>query len=150
MARRGIEPMHDEHVNVTPLIDVVMCLIIFFLLVGQLTKDETAGAVHVPVASTGGPIVDQQGGLIVNVMPRPGVTAPSTKDDVQVLMRNRTYTIEEMPRALMTEQADAQAHGRKLELALRADRALPYQCVAPVLVSCAQADIRSVNFAIDR
>jgi biopolymer transport protein ExbD len=149
MAKRVMQPMHDEHVNVTPLIDVVMCLIIFFLLVGQLAKDETAGSVHIPTATSGGPIDDQQGRLIVNVMARPGVVSPTSKDDVQIIMRNQTYKPEELARALMTEKSDAKSKGHDLQLALRADRGLPYECVAPVLVACAAADIRSVNFAIN-
>ena len=41
MKKRGLQPMTEEPVNVTPLIDIVMCLIIFFLICGKLVKDET-------------------------------------------------------------------------------------------------------------
>ena len=41
MRRRSIQPPGSslEAINVTPLIDVVMCLIIFFLIVGKLSTD---------------------------------------------------------------------------------------------------------------
>src|SRR5438874_13367239 len=34
--RRGMPHVHGSEVNVTPLIDVVMCLIIFFMLVAKI------------------------------------------------------------------------------------------------------------------
>src|ERR1035437_43838 len=69
MAKRRLEPMHDEAVNVTPLIDVVMCLIIFFLVVGKLVKDETSGGVEVPRARHGQELDDQVGRLTINIIP---------------------------------------------------------------------------------
>jgi biopolymer transport protein ExbD len=34
-----------------------------------------------------------------------------------------------------------------MKVVIRADQKVPYQWVAPVLVSCAQANIKSVNFS---
>ena len=46
----GVRPDGSAgHLNVTPLIDIVMVLIIFFLLVGQLAMDRK-GAVDLPEA----------------------------------------------------------------------------------------------------
>src|SRR3954468_14060202 len=70
MARRGIEPMHDEHVNVTPLIDVVMCLIIFFLVCGRLAQEEANDHVVIPRAALGKELAEQRGRLLINVVPR--------------------------------------------------------------------------------
>ena len=75
MARRVIQPMQDEHVN-TPLIDVVMCLIIFFLLVGQMAKDEAIGNINVPNARTPMEMVDSEGRLIINVLAEPDPKSP--------------------------------------------------------------------------
>src|SRR5947209_17273139 len=70
MRRRGLEPMHDEHVNVTPLIDVVMCLIIFFLCCSTLAKEETNEQVQIPRAQLGQTMADQRGRLVINLVPR--------------------------------------------------------------------------------
>ena len=66
MRRKGLEPMSSNHVNVTPLIDVIMCLIIFFLLCGQFARDE-AKHVSLPIADLGQE-VDKQGQLLVNLV----------------------------------------------------------------------------------
>ena len=52
MRRKGLEPMHDEHVNVTPLIDVIMCLIIFFLCCSTLAKSEANDQVQIVIDPT--------------------------------------------------------------------------------------------------
>ena len=54
MRRRMLTGQHAVHqgVNATPLIDVVMCLIIFFLLVGKLASDRGA-AVRLPESARG-------------------------------------------------------------------------------------------------
>ena len=53
MRRKRFQPMHTEHVNVTPLIDVIMCLIVFFLLCGQLAREESNDKVQIPRAELG-------------------------------------------------------------------------------------------------
>ena len=75
MRRKGLEPMHSDHVNVTPLIDVIMCLIIFFLLCGQFAKQEASDQVRIPRADLGQEMADQRGRLLINVVPN-GAAAP--------------------------------------------------------------------------
>ena len=60
MRRKGIAPMHDEHVNVTPLIDVIMCLIIFFLCCTTLAKNEVNDKVQIPRAEVGQELPEQR------------------------------------------------------------------------------------------
>lgn len=146
MAKRVMEPMHDEHVNVTPLIDVVMCLIIFFLLVGKLAKDETAAKLHLPGATRGLELTDQQGRLILNVVPKPGLKQANAPGDAYVITRNPDPL--EMT-SLTPFLRQEKARNKELKLVVRAERSLPYSCIAPVLISCAQADIRSVNFSTE-
>lgn len=70
MKLRGIKPMEGEHVNVTPLIDVVMCLIIFFLLVGHIAKKASVKGIRIPSTVTGKSLGDQSNQLIINLVPR--------------------------------------------------------------------------------
>ncbi len=65
--RRGLEPMHDDHVNVTPLIDVIMCLIIFFLVCGTLAAQESNDRVVIPRAKLGQELSEQRDRLVINV-----------------------------------------------------------------------------------
>ncbi len=146
MARRGIKPMEDEHINVTPLIDVVMCLIIFFLLVGKMAKDETLGNIKLPNARTPMEMVDAEGRLIINVKAEPDPKSSDGKSGVvppKVIVRGK-----EVPYNMLTEVLRSEkVRDSHLRLALRADSVLSYEYIAPILISCSQAKISSVNFA---
>jgi len=155
MARRkAIEPMHDEHVNVTPLIDVVMCLIVFFLMVSKLVKDEMVEMI-IPRASVGLEMEDQMGRLTINVV-------PPKDEEGKVIAPSQRYLTGAVPSVKMTGQ-DAITGGGwtdltkrlreehkanpDLKVIIRADSDEYYDWVGPILVACAQADIKNVNFA---
>jgi biopolymer transport protein ExbD len=138
MRRKRFEPMQSHHVNVTPLIDVIMCLIIFFLLCGQFARDE-AKRVSLPFAELGQE-VDKEGRLLVNVVARP-------EDDQgapEIYAGTHQVTID----GLTSFLRDEAARRTDLKVIIRADQSLAYSYISPILVACAQANIQSVNFAI--
>jgi biopolymer transport protein ExbD len=141
--------MHDEHVNVTPLIDVVMCLIIFFMICGNLAKDEANDQVTIPKASLGQELSEQRDRLIINVVQAPdaapgGRINPAIEPEIYVRGQR-------MPQAALTAYLDREKRSAPdLKVILRADRGLAYNWIAPILISCAQANIKSVNFSTKR
>jgi len=139
MRRRGLEPMHSDHVNVTPLIDVIMCLIIFFLLCGQFAKEEAIDRVRIPQAGLGLEMADQRGRLLINVVPN-GDNPPD------VVIRAEIIRPDNLAGYLVQEKAD----NPEVKVIIRADQDTPYNYISPVLVACAQANITSVNFATRR
>src|SRR5437764_13920437 len=72
MRRRHIPESHANHPSVTPLIDVVMCLIIFFMLVAKIGVSTGADpTIDIPVSALGQDLKDPGQALTLNV--RPGV-----------------------------------------------------------------------------
>jgi biopolymer transport protein ExbD len=156
-----MEPMAEEHVNVTPLIDVVMCLIIFFMICGKLAKDEmTGGEVAIPLARLGQEIKEQRGRLVINIVPDTSIPLPAgmdaTKPDQKqavsefygrippkIWVRGKERSETELVDFLRTEVKD----NKDLKVMIRADQAQQYVYVAPILVDCARANIKSVNFS---
>ena len=136
MRRQGLQPMQSNHVNVTPLIDVIMCLIIFFLLCGQFAKEEAIDKVRIPRADLGLEMADQQGRLLINVVPN-GAAAPD------VVIRSEIIRPDSLAAYLSREKSD----NPDVKVIIRADQDVPYSYISPVLVACAQANIQSVNFA---
>jgi biopolymer transport protein ExbD len=136
MRRRGLTPMPSDHINVTPLIDVIMCLIIFFLLCGKFAKDEANAKVKVPQAQLGQQMLDQQGRLVINVVPQEG-------GDPEIVVRTKAVRAEELAAVLAKERAS----NPELKVIIRADKDVAYEWVSPVLVACAQANIKSVDYA---
>ena len=153
--RRGLEPSHDDHVNVTPLIDIVMCLIIFFMICGKLVQGEIEGAITVPKAKRAEEI-DQKNRLVVNIVPvyqnPPIAGTPIEKQIVNVKYVVNKVEIDNFadPKALTDFLRKAKAADPDLRLLIRADREIPYPLISPVIVSCAQADIKSMHFATER
>jgi biopolymer transport protein ExbD len=145
MRRKGIEPMHDEHVNVTPLIDVIMCLIIFFLCCSTLAKSEANDQVQIPRARLGQEMPVQRGRLMINLLPRArmadGTVNPG--DEPDVIIRGQPIALADLTTYLRKEKQESP----DIKIILRADEGLTYNWISPVLISCVQANITSVNFS---
>ena len=144
MRRKGIEPMHDEHVNVTPLIDVIMCLIIFFMCCTTLVKSEANDQVQIPRAKLGQEMPEQRGRLMINLLPRKAADGSvNAGDEPDVIIRGQPVAMQDLTAYLRKEKQESP----DLKVILRADEALTYQWISPVLISCVQANITSVNFS---
>lgn len=127
-------------INVTPLIDVVMVLIIFYLIVGNLAAQRMA-PVDLPAAASG---AAEEGAptLVVTVSSGPngstyvvdGKTIP--REELENLVRARVSAPGMTP-------ATASVH-------IRADRSLPYVHVAPVVDACRAVGLSSVKLVADR
>jgi biopolymer transport protein ExbD len=127
----------DIGINLTPMIDVVFQLIIFFLVSSHLVKQEAQMALPLPVADSGQEPADEAGKrLTLNVL-----------SDGSLLLAGRRVRTEELPSRL--SEVAAQQPG-PLEIRIRADRTVPYRFVDPVLTACARAGLWDVKFSVYR
>ena len=124
-------------INMTPMIDVVFLLIIFFLVSSHLAKQETQMEMDLPAASSGHtPEENEQPRVIVNVLPNGRMFLGSGEVSEASLDRR-------MKQAVATE-------GRDLEIRIRADRRVIYGHVEPILLACAKAGLWNVTFTVVR
>ncbi|MBI1190902.1 MAG: hypothetical protein GC200_09515 [Tepidisphaera sp.] len=123
-------------INVTPLIDVVMVLIVFYLIVGKLASDRLA-RVELP-GSHVGKGDEPAGALVVNVV-RHGEAAEVVVDGVSM----GEGQLRDALRAAQVRRPDQPVH-------LRADRALPFSKIEPVLQACREAGLKSVKLVASR
>jgi biopolymer transport protein ExbD len=140
MRRRSLVPKLSDvgHVNVTPMIDVVMCLIVFYLIVGKLAQDQRSN-IPLPVSRTGS-VEKSSDPLVINVVPgRAGEPARIVID-----------TREIAPGDL--ESAIRERLGSKpgVIVELRASRDLSYGSIASIIRACKSAGIESVRLATER
>ncbi|MFO0901882.1 MAG: biopolymer transporter ExbD [Pirellulales bacterium] len=123
-------------INMTPLIDVVFQLLIFFLVSSHLAKQETQLALPLPTALSGQSVDpnDDRPRATLNVL-----------FDGSLLLFGRAVPKEELPQrlALLVKE-----QGGEVELRVRADRDVPYKHVEPLLVACARAGLSNVTFAV--
>ena len=122
-------------INMTPMIDVVFLLIIFFLVSSHLVRQETQIELALPIAKSASEDKD---------LDVPRVTL-NVKADGQLLLAGREIDIERLePRLRELREKE----GERLEVRLRGSRDTPYTYVEPILVACTKVGIWNVSFAV--
>ena len=123
-------------INMTPLIDCVFLLMIYFLVNSHLAQQEAQYKLPLPVAESGlKEKQEEKPRLTVNVLA-----------DGTLLLGGRQVTTEE----LRSRLADRSELGKDVEVRIRGDRGVAYRHVEPVMLSCAQVGIWNVSYAVYR
>jgi biopolymer transport protein ExbD len=151
MKRRHLPESHSAHPNVTPLIDIVMCLIIFFMLVAKIGVSTGAEKMDIPASITGNPITDMDNTLTLNVRPgavdEPQVTAllKNAKGEhrqTELKLRDPVTGQNQLLNTLMVYRKQ----NDQFKVIIRGEADMPYRFLSPVLIACADANVRNVNF----
>ena len=122
--------------NMTPMIDVVFLLIIFFLVSSHLAKQEAQMELPLPTADSGIEPDDTARRLTLNVT-----------SDGSMLLAGRNISRTELQQRLKQAHDD---HGKDVEIRIRGDRNVPYSAVSPIMLSCARTGIWKVTFGVYR
>ena len=123
--------------NMTPMIDIVFLLIVFFLVSSHLASREVQVDLRLPEATSGDEQTDQAGPRVtINVLP-----------DGTILLAGTRVDPDQLGRRLRVETARTRGD---LEVRIRSDRSVAYRFVEPVLVACARVGIWNVSFAVTR
>lgn len=124
-------------ISMTPMIDVVFQLIIFFLVSSHLARQEVQLELPLPVAESG--TVAQESParrLTVNVLA-----------DGTLTLSGRTVAPADLVERLREARREVES---EIEVRVRSDRRVPYRRIEPVLLSCARAGIWNVTFGVYR
>jgi biopolymer transport protein ExbD len=144
---RRLTPAHGafEGINATPLIDVVMCLIVFFLLVGKLSMDQQSG-LRLPEAISGdtATVGDK---LVIVVFSEGTPAAGSGGWPAKVMVEEKQITSAESMRMLVQARLTGNTD---LPIELRGDRRLSYASVEPVLRACGAAGAMNIRLAVEQ
>lgn len=127
---------HDSRArfNITPLIDVVFLLIIFFLVSSHFVRNEVLEEVELPVASE---ISDEES---------------PTRLIVTITTDNQLHVAGKV-----VEQADVEGlilagyaqHADNFEVHIRADRRIAFKIAEPILIAAARAGVTKVKFPVE-
>ena len=120
--------------NMTPMIDVVFLLIIFFLVSSHLARQENRLPLDLPVAATFGPVDAQQASLTISV-----------DVDAKWRVAGDVVGIDDLRRALRNYQIEK---GSKASVRIRTDGRIAYRHVEPLLRESAKAGIYDVLIAV--
>ncbi len=120
--------------NVTPMIDVVFLLIVFFLVSSHLAQQEPQLDLDLPAAVSGAPASETARPLTVSVLP----TGEVFVDGQAISQEALTARIE---------QTAAQREG-DLEVRVRADRTADFGVLQPILLACSEAGVWNIALAV--
>ncbi|MBL8889910.1 MAG: biopolymer transporter ExbD [Planctomycetaceae bacterium] len=125
--------------NMTPMIDVVFLLIIFFLISSHLTRQEQQVKLALPIAKTGAhPTKMTNPRLIINLLADGRVVI----QDEEVPREQLGARIGEALQRLNEKERES------FEVRIRCARETPYEFVQPILTGCVQQGIWNVTFAV--
>jgi biopolymer transport protein ExbD len=143
--------------NITPLIDVVFLLIIFFMLVSRIVAEEREPMIVPRLDQPEAKELITDNRLVVNVARiEPAVNQRKEQMDAKdthlagpgaaqyVKIGLKKYSLSQLPQITQRLSRLHEANP-KLEVLLRADAGLHYREVAPVLRAITSAEIGKVN-----
>lgn len=125
--------------NMTPMIDIVFLLIIFFLVSSHLASQEVQLELDLPPAASGhAPEEDHLRQVVVNVLPQP-------REDRRIMVGGSLLTAEELSELIAYESRQSAG---QVEIRIRGDRTVPYRDVEPIMLACVRAGVWKVTFAV--
>ena len=135
--RKKLKPPPEAKLNMTPMIDVVFLLIIFFMLVTEMSKME-AEAISLPTATKGIDDKDPpKNRIVINIM-----------EEGTIKVTRREYS----PRGLRSLLHEVSVRHRDADglstvpVKIRADANVQYKYVQQVMVQCMREYIWKLSF----
>jgi biopolymer transport protein ExbD len=131
------KPNRKYGFNMTPMIDVVFLLIIFFLVSSHLARQESQLELELPTAASGQEDIDQQTPrLTINV-----------KTDGSLWLAGRPVEKNQLKQRFIEAR---NKEGENIEVRIRGSRSAPYSTVEPIMLACTGAKIWNVTYAVYR
>jgi biopolymer transport protein ExbD len=121
-------------INMTPMVDVILCLLVFFMAATRLYDwDESEFVVNVPQVVEAAPLTAAPDDLMLTVVKKGAVAVGES-----------TYDLT----GLVTLLREARGRFVNQGVVIRADASLVYQDLADVLSACDEAGIRNVRLPV--
>ena len=127
-----VDAPEEPSMNMTPMIDVVLLLVIFFMVGTQFSETETEYDIELPTVSSAQPLTGGPDPLVVNV-----------RRDGSLFLGQRRIDPSELERELRA----AKVRYARQAVVVRGDGQGPYQHVMTVLDLCRRAQIVNVQLA---
>jgi len=124
--------LEEPSINMTPMIDVVFLLIIFFMVGARIGEEEQQLDVQLPQAAVAQPLLMRPDSLVVNVY-----------QDGKILLGKRSLSLEELQKELIA----AKDRYPDQAVIIRGEGEGRYQAVVDVLVACHLAKIKQYSLA---
>jgi biopolymer transport protein ExbD len=128
-------------VNLAPVVDVTMCLLVFFMLSTRMVERESSTKIDLPVAKAAQDTDRQELGsrFVVNVQD----ARLEGGDGVYFIVREQRMTLDEVLSRLAVEKRVSP----DVNCIIRGDRTLAFEHVQSIMLGCAQIGVTKVTFS---
>jgi biopolymer transport protein ExbD len=133
MNLRGHAQFHHPGIQLAPLVDVLLLLLIFFLLTWNAARNENEIDIKVPKSSTAKENPTSLGPIVINV-----------KADGTMMVNKQVKTAAELQEQL---KGIVQYYGADQPVIIRGDEGGAYKNIVGVLDICTTAGITNIAFA---
>jgi biopolymer transport protein ExbD len=123
----------EPTLNLTPMIDVILTLVVFFMVASRFNDEEKALGVKVPTVSSLG---------AVSAAPSPQVV--SVFSDGHIMLGKQPISLDELTKQL----TDAHGQYRKLSVIVRGDENTTHGRMTKVYEACRAAGISEVAVSV--
>lgn len=132
MPLKAAETIEEPNLNLTPMIDIVFLLIIFFMVGTQFAELERQYDVQLPTVADAQPLTSLPDEIIINV-----------RETGEISISGTELTLAELEAKLNA----ARENYADQAVVVRGDGTGPYQHVMDVLAVCYKAKINTVSLA---
>lgn len=126
--------LEEPEINLTPMIDVVFLLIIFFMVGTQFSNRERKYDIDLPTVAEAAALTELPDDLIINVY-----------SDGRVLLGDKPVSLTELQQDLTKARENYADQG----VVVRGEGTGPYQHIADVLSVCQKAQIKKMTLATE-
>lgn len=130
----------DLQINLTPLIDVVFLLLIFFMVTTTFTK-ESQLRIELPEASTQQKLTAEEKLLTVDIGPKGEIMVKGPEDTSGKELVNRD------PGTIMAAMRSASEGLGDLTVVIRADRLTPHESVVQIMDTARRLGLVQITFS---
>ncbi len=126
-------PPEEPTLNLTPMIDVILTLVIFFMVGSRFAEEEDALGVKVPTVASRASAASTPEPKVVTVYA-----------DGRILLGSQPVSLDELTKQLEA----ARAGNRSLRVCVRGDRGATHGRMTEVYDACRQAGVTQLDLAV--
>lgn len=126
------ETIEEPNLNLTPMIDIVFLLIIFFMVGAQFSEQERQFELNLPKVSDAPPLSSLPDDIVVNV-----------QKDGKYVVNGSYLNLQELAQKLSKAKQNYDEQG----VVIRADAAAPHQYFMNVMSACRSSRIQKIAVA---
>jgi biopolymer transport protein ExbD len=127
-----VEPLEEPYLNMTPMVDVILNLLIFFMIGSRFVEDERQVDIQLPSVSHALPLTAPPREIVINVY-----------SDGRMVVDQKPISAESLENML----SDAHSRFADQAVLIRGDGKGSYQSIMDVLSICQKAKIHKYSLA---